>query len=75
MSQKKTKEDILAEMHDLTAELIMARLKDPDCNHLWAAQALRFLKQNEITVDLKNSPKLQAIKDSLEVEVDELPFN
>lgn len=69
----KADEDLLNTLHQLVAKSLIERVQDIDCTPQELAQAIKFLKDNEITADITTSSVLPSLVSA--VEVGSLPFD
>lgn len=68
----KASEDQLAELHAVVARKLKRMLEDPECTAQDVAQAIKFLKDNNIAADIGYSTPLQDVKKHVDVKT--LPF-
>jgi hypothetical protein len=68
----KASEDELAELHAAVAKKLKAMLKDPECSAQDIAQAIKFLKDNNIAADIGYSKPLKDLKEVVDTAT--LPF-
>jgi hypothetical protein len=69
----KASQDQLSELHAQVAKKLKEKLKDPECTAQDIAQAIKFLKDNNIAADLEFSKPLSDLEK--EVNVKALPFS
>lgn len=69
----KANEDELNNLHQLVAKALIQKIKDGDASPQDMAQAIKFLKDNEIVADITTSPVLPQLVNA--VEVGALPFD
>jgi len=64
---EKANEELLAALHNQVAHKLLERIQSPEATASDFAQAIKFLKDNEITCDVRASTGLQALKDAIEI--------
>ena len=69
----KANQDIMNRIHQMTAKKILDMIKKPECTPQELAQAIKFLKDNDVTADLEASPVLPQLAEAV-VETQALPF-
>lgn len=68
----KASEDQLAELHAIVAAKLKRMVQDPDATAQDIAQAIKFLKDNNVSADIGFSKPLQDLKEHVDVKT--LPF-
>ena len=70
--KKKATQEVLSDLHGKVAEKILEKLSSDECSAQDLAQAIKFLKDNNIQADLEFNPSLQEIEKRIDVQ--SLPF-
>ena len=68
----KASQDKLAELHNKVADKLLAMIESDEATPQDLAQAIKFLKDNNIAADIEFSTDLQKLKEK--VEISKLPF-
>lgn len=68
----KATEDKLAELHRKVADKLVKMVESPEATPQDIAQAIKFLKDNNIAADLNHHDGLQELKDKIDAHT--LPF-
>lgn len=68
----KANQEMMAKIHEKLAKRILAKLDDPECTPQDFAQAIKFLKDNNVIADPELNADLQKINDRVNVQT--LPF-
>jgi succinylglutamate desuccinylase len=68
----KASEEELADLHAAVAKKLKTMLKDPECSAQDIAQAIKFLKDNNIAADIGYSKPLKDLKEQVDSKT--LPF-
>lgn len=69
----KANNDIMNRIHQMTAKKILKMIQSDECTPQELAQAIKFLKDNNVTADLETSPVLPALANEV-IEKKALPF-
>lgn len=69
----KANEDALNLLHSLVAQDLIKRIKTGEATPQEISQAIKFLKDNEVTADITHSAPLKQLENTV-TDIGELPF-